>query len=182
MPQVIYLEIGVLGLNIRMHKPNQLKTLQNVLALLSIGLTSYPGLVIKPGNYPHHPHKTVATAQARPAEPERWIRVKATSYSWQEPDHVRYGKSNCMGGDLTQLVQGMHQCAADLQCYPLGSILCIKTDEGEETRIVTDCGKDVQGPHHIDLHFDSLVEMNAWATRNAQIQVVRLGWHGKLSK
>ncbi len=137
LPQVIYLEIGVPGLNIRMHKPNHLKTLQNLMALLSIGLTFYPGLVIKPGNYHPTLHKTVATAQARPDEPERWIRVKATNYSWQEPDHVRYGKSNCMGGDLTQLAE---KAAENISiwlsqnlalCLALPWLVCVRYRFGE---------------------------------------------------
>lgn len=63
-----------------------------------------------------------------------------------------------------------------LDGYPLGSILCIKTDEGEEFRIVTDCGKSVRVSHHVDLHFDTLVEMEAKGTRKALVMVIRHGW------
>jgi 3D (Asp-Asp-Asp) domain-containing protein len=185
--QVAYPKNAVLGFHIRMNKP-YLKTIQNLVAISSIGLSHYPGL---PGqtdasqllNQSHTERveplflqPTLAPNQ--PILEVQWISVKATSYCWQEPDHLPFGRHNCMGGDLTKLVQGLHQCAADLKWYPLGTILDIKTSRGEEIRIVTDCGKDVRGPYHIDLHFDSLPEMNARGTRKALIQILRRGWTG----
>jgi 3D (Asp-Asp-Asp) domain-containing protein len=159
----------------------------SVAALLSIGLSSFPGIPAAGGvpadkHREHHCEAVAIPERAITAKPAvaipvpNWIPVKATSYSWREPDHVPFGKHNCMGGDLTHLVEGLEQCAADLSCYPLGSILCIKTDDGEEFRIVTDCGKSVRGAHHIDLHFDSLADMEARGTRKALVIVIRHGW------
>jgi 3D (Asp-Asp-Asp) domain-containing protein len=174
-----------LSLNIRMDKSHApYKKLQNLVALLSIGLSSYPGLSPHhPTAFPVHRHvdshqvlaKTRVTA-AKPALPLVWISVTVTSYCWQESDHIPFGRHNCMGGDLTKPMEGLHQCAADLNFYPLGSILYIQTGRGGEIRIVTDCGKAVRGPNHLDLHFNTLRQMEGNGTRKALIFVVRWGW------
>lgn len=104
----------------------------------------------------------------------RTIRMRATGYSWRERAHRRtYGRQNCMGGLLTELVEGCQQCAADTDIFPLGTILEVP---GAGRRIVTDRGSAVYGGHHIDLHFNTISEMLAWGTHIVQVRVIRRGW------
>jgi 3D (Asp-Asp-Asp) domain-containing protein len=106
------------------------------------------------------------------AQAVQWIPITATSYSWREFDHrIKFKFA------LNQPVEGLQQCAADLSIYPEGSILCIKTNDGEEFRIVTHTNPGIEGAYQIDLHFDSLTEMDAKGTRRAELIVVRLGWN-----
>jgi 3D (Asp-Asp-Asp) domain-containing protein len=157
-----------------------LPRVRNMVALVSIGLASYPGISGHAAPTPEAKTNSVSVEGRKPGEPSDfssfWIPVRATSYCWQEPDHAPYGHKNCMGGDLTKPVEGLFQCAADLSVYPLGTILCIKIDDVEEFRIVTDCGKAVKGAHHLDLHFNTLAEMDAKGTQHALIFVIRRGW------
>ncbi len=100
-----------------------------------------------------------------------WVPVEATSYSWRIDR-----RQNRMEGNLSGRVEGLKQCAADLRYYPLGSVLCIKSDHSEEFRIVTDCIESVQGPHQLGLHFDS-IEMVTNRTHYALVLLVRKGWN-----
>ncbi len=160
---------------LRYHRLRIKPLLKNVgsAVLLSVGLISYPGIPVTGQEL-----KAVVQKQ-NPSDSGFWISVKLTSYSWREPDHRPFGRHNCIGGDLMMRVEGLKQCAADLSCYPLGTIVCVKTGEVEEFRIVTDRGTAVKGLHHLDFHFDSLAEMNAQGTRNALVMVIRRGWSSK---
>lgn len=104
--------------------------------------------------------------------------VTVTSYSWAEPAHRRFGKSNCSGGDLTVPIEGCAQCAADTSYYPLGSKLELHIGKKTEIRIVTDCGSAVRGRYHLDLHYNTMQEMTSAGSSQATIIVLRRGWNG----
>ncbi|MCE0499449.1 MAG: 3D domain-containing protein [Methylacidiphilales bacterium] len=91
--------------------------------------------------------------------------VTATSYSWREPSHHRYGRLNALGTRLDD-----SQIAADWRFYPPGTVMWI---QGLGFRIVTDRGRAVTGPRHIDIHFSSLAAMRSWDTRRVHIRILR---------
>ena len=97
--------------------------------------------------------------------PCRALEVTATSYSYREPEHHRFGRLNALGGILDDL-----QVATDWRYYPPGTVIWIE-DLG--CRTVTDRGSAVRGPHHIDIHFCSLRAMRAWGTRRVRIRIIR---------
>jgi 3D (Asp-Asp-Asp) domain-containing protein len=103
--------------------------------------------------------------------PVHWIPI-TISYSGRELD-VR---QNSLGFNLSLPVEGLRQCAADVTYYPLGSILCIKTNDVEQFWVVTESA-DVIGARHVHLHFNSLTEQEACGLLMAKLIVIRLGWN-----
>jgi len=95
----------------------------------------------------------------------RALIVTATSYSWREPQHHRYGRLNALGTRLDD-----SQIAADWCFYPPGTVVWI---QGLGFRTVTDRGSAVRGPRHIDIHFSSLAAMRFWDTRRVRIRILR---------
>jgi len=91
--------------------------------------------------------------------------VTATSYSWREPQHRRYGRLNACGWRLDDT-----QISADWRYYPPRTVIWIA---GLGLRTVTDRGSAVRGPRHIDIHFSSLTAMRAWGTRRVEIRILR---------
>jgi 3D (Asp-Asp-Asp) domain-containing protein len=94
----------------------------------------------------------------------RAIVVTATSYSWREPQHFRFGRLNALG---TCLDDG--QIAADWRYYPPGTVMWV---QGLGFREVTDRGSAVRGPRHIDICFSTLAAMRAWGTRRVHIRIL----------
>ena len=101
----------------------------------------------------------LAAAQARA------LIVTATSYSWREAQHHRFGRLNALGTVLDDC-----QIAADWRYYPPGTVMWI---QGLGFRTVTDRGSAVRGPRHIDIHFSSLAAMRFWDTRRVRIRILR---------
>ncbi len=100
-----------------------------------------------------------------------------TAYSYKEKCHlVKWGCKNSLGYSLVRTVEGCRQIAADWAELPLGSIVNIP-DVG--LCIVTDSGGAVVG-HHVDIHFDSIADMNCRGSHIADITVLRWGWKGKI--
>ena len=102
---------------------------------------------------------------ARAASRVPGLVVIATSYSWREPQHRRYGPFNALGTRLDD-----SQIAADWRFYPPGTVMWI---QGLGFRTVTDRGSAVRGPRHIDIHFSSLNAMRCWDTRRVRIRILR---------
>ena len=94
----------------------------------------------------------------------RALIVTATSYSWREAQHHRFGQLNALGTCLDD-----SQIAADWRYYPPGTVMWI---QGLGFRRVTDRGSDIVGPRHIDIHFSTLAVMRAWGTRRVNIRIL----------
>jgi 3D (Asp-Asp-Asp) domain-containing protein len=102
-----------------------------------------------------------------------------TAYSYKEKHHLlTWGCKNSLGYSLVRLVEGCHQVASDWSVLPLGSIVNIP-DVGK--CIVTDSGGAVIGKH-IDIHYDSLADMNDRGSHIADITVLRWGWKGDAAR
>jgi 3D (Asp-Asp-Asp) domain-containing protein len=110
------------------------------------------------------PSATWERGVSRTARDCRPYLVTATSYSWREPEHDRYGRLNALGTRLDDT-----QISADWRFYPPGTRLWI---ESLGFRTVTDRGSAVRGPRHIDIHFSSLAAMRAWGTRRVKIKIL----------
>ena len=121
------------------------------------------------------PEDSGAAAQiAADAQAVQWLPITVTGY-WRASDRAPLDLK-FPGLKLNQPVEGLQPCTADLNFYPLGSILCIKTNEVEEFRIVTQSGNGI-GAHHLALPFDSLAQAEARGTHKAELIVVRQGWN-----
>ena len=108
---------------------------------------------------------SLASCQECPAKASgSGLVVTATSYSWREAQHHRYGRLNALGYDLDDT-----QIAADWNYYRPGAVIWI---QGLGFRTVTDRGRAVTGPRHIDIHFNSLAAMRAWGTRRVRIRIL----------
>ncbi len=117
-------------------------------------------------------HPSVFVGPPAPLILRGWL---TTAYSYKEKHHlVTWGCKNSLGYSLVRTVEGCRQIASDWTALPLGSIVQIP-DVGR--CIVTDSGGAVIG-HHIDIHFDSLADMNDRGSHIADIVVVRWGWKG----
>lgn len=97
--------------------------------------------------------------------------VRTTSYSHQENEVGAVGRLNAMG---TTLKYGrVRSAAADWSRYPVGTVFRIKGLP--HVYVVDDYGSSLVGTNTIDIYHPTLRLMRKWATRDAEIHVVRWG-------
>jgi len=97
--------------------------------------------------------------------------VRTTSYSHQENEVGAVGRLSAMG---TTLKYGrVRSAAADWSRYPVGTIFRIKGLP--HVYVVDDYGSGLVGTNTIDIYHPTLRLMYKWATRDAEIHVVRWG-------
>ena len=111
----------------------------------------------------------------RPTYPSESVRhrfVRTTSYSHQENEAGgAYGRLNAMG---TVLKYGrVRSAAADWSRYPVGTVFRIKGLP--HVYVVDDYGSSLAGTNTIDIYHPNLRLMRKWATRDAEIHVIRWG-------
>ena len=97
--------------------------------------------------------------------------VRTTSYSHQENEVGAFGRLNAMG---TVLKYGrVRSAAADWSRYPVGTVFRVKGLP--HVYVVDDYGSALVGTNTIDIYHPTLQLMRKWATRDAEIHVVRWG-------
>ena len=97
--------------------------------------------------------------------------VRTTSYSHQENEVGAVGRLNAMG---TTLKYGrVRSAAADWSRYPVGTVFRIKGLP--HLYVVDDYGSSLVGTNTIDIYHPTLRLMRKWATRDAEINVIRWG-------
>ena len=97
--------------------------------------------------------------------------VRTTSYSHQENEAGAVGRLNAMG---TTLKYGrVRSAAADWSRYPVGTVFRIKGLP--HAYVVDDYGSSLVGTNTIDIYHPTLRLMRKWATRDAEIHVIRWG-------
>jgi len=97
--------------------------------------------------------------------------VRTTSYSHEENEVGAEGRLNAMG---TILKYGrVRSAAADWSRYPVGTAFRIKGLP--HVYVVDDYGRSLAGTNTIDIYHPNLKLMNQWATRDAEINVIRWG-------
>lgn len=100
------------------------------------------------------------------------MEVVATAYSYREASHRKWTDRNAIGSSLRERIEGLPQIAVDPRRIPLGSIVVI---QGLGRRIATDTGGLIRG-RRIDVHWQSLGDMDRWGKRRVEIEVIRRGW------
>ena len=110
----------------------------------------------------------------RPTYPSEGVRhrfVRTTSYSHQENESGAYGRLNAMGTVLKY--DRVRSAAADWSRYPVGTVFRIKGLP--HVYVVDDYGSSLAGTNTIDIYHPNLRLMRKWATRDAEIHVIRWG-------
>ena len=98
-------------------------------------------------------------------------RVRTTAYTHTESDHLRHGCQTTLGTTLRH--DAVHSAAADWSRWPAGTVFRI-LDTGEVCE-VDDIGWALSGRNTIDLYKPSREEMNRWAVRTVNIEILRWG-------
>lgn len=97
--------------------------------------------------------------------------VRTTAYSCKENEVGAYGNLNAIG---TPLKYGqVRSAAADWSRYPVGTTFKIKGLP--YTYVIDDYGSALVGTNTIDIYHPNLSSMNAWATRDVEIHIVKWG-------
>ena len=97
--------------------------------------------------------------------------VRTTSYSHQENELGAEGRLNAMGTILKY--DRVRSAAADWSRYPVGTAFRIKGLP--HVYVVDDYGRSLAGTNTIDIYHPTLKLMKKWATRDAEINVIRWG-------
>src|SRR5436190_16795026 len=101
--------------------------------------------------------------------------VKTTAYTHSERDHKKYGASTATGEHLKY--GSVRSAATDWSVYPVGTVF--KIDGEPYLYQVDDYGSALVGTNTIDLYKPSKGDMNAYGSKNVNIQVVRWGSFSK---
>lgn len=117
----------------------------------------------------------VSCSGTRLANVKRISGVKTTAYTHTERDHKKYGAQTATG---EQLKYGtLRSAATDWSVYPVGTVFKI---EGEPyVYQVDDYGSALVGTNTIDLYKPDKGAMNAYGSKNVNIQVMRWGSFSK---
>ena len=106
-----------------------------------------------------------------PLRPTPYQRLRTTSYTHTESDHLRYGARSAMG---TPLRSGqINSAAADWSRWPAGTVFRVM--ETGQLFQVDDYGWALSGTNTIDLYSPDRGGMNRWGVRWVNIQILRWG-------
>ena len=98
--------------------------------------------------------------------------VRTTAYCHEESDHIAYGNFAAIGKPLR--FGSICSAAADWSRYPVGTVFRIPSQPGVLYE-VDDYGSALVGSNTIDLYRPTLGSMNAWGTRQVDIEIVKWG-------
>ena len=107
----------------------------------------------------------------KPIARSQFQRVRTTAYTHTESDHLQHGSQTCIGTTLRH--DAVHSAAADWSRWPLGTTFRI-LETGEICK-VDDIGWALSGRNTIDIYKPSRSAMNAWGTRNVDIEILEWG-------